>query len=135
MTREEILALEGLDLRKAVADAAGWVCKPEPLLGMNGHLDFAKKVCWFVNPDSDIREQLPAFESDIAAAWPLAEECGFTLTPTHALGWEVFQRTNGGNICGDICYIGTMSSQKWVFGRTAPRAICPAYLVAKEDAK
>lgn len=117
MTREEILALEGLELRKAVAEARRLrivvVVDPE-VVGV------------YLQGGGDC----PAFESNIAAAWPLAEERRFTLTPTHS-GWEVFQRTNSGNICGDICYVGTMSSQKWTFGRTAPEAICRAYLLAK----
>ena len=88
MTREEIFALEGLELRKAVATAYGYRVYPSE----GGYLPCAapNRMIWgeyFArqNPDDCWRDYVPHFESDIEVAWWLAIDllrCGYSLVIT-----------------------------------------------------
>ncbi len=133
MTRDEILKLEGLELRKAVARIRGWMMM---LTGDGFHaalLDGSEDT-GFHNTDKEAWDDVPHFESEIAAAWTLALEFSeqknknFSLSHSNVTDkWtciicESERRPEGGY---------TITESGMGEGTTAPQAICRAYLMVK----
>ena len=123
MTREEILALEGLELRKAVAGANGWTARavtPEECRRITG--DYLARSLWFDEEGRWHLETLP-WDSDIAAAWALLEELSGM-----GLSWELGNLDPGYVLKfwqhGDFDVVGEEKDP-------AATVICRAYLLAK----
>lgn len=133
MTREKILALEGLELRKAVARMCGW----NMLLtsdGFHAALRDGSEDTGFRETDRKAWNDVPHFESDIAAAWPLATEFSEQKNKNFSLSHSNVTDKWNCIIChserrGEMEYI--MSEAGMGEGQTAPEAICRAYLLAK----
>jgi hypothetical protein len=116
MTRDETLNLEGLELRKAVAEARRLrivvVVDPE-VVGV------------YLQGGGDC----PAFESDMNAAWPLIDQIGPTSFRRMRLSRDKVRLHlywRGGTEEPDFSLEAS--------GKSDPEAICRAYLMAKEMA-
>lgn len=147
-TRDEILAMDAAQLRRAIAEVNGFEYRqtsPNPKkyfcknVGNNkgwwklpGRKDWACASC---SGESIV----PDWPNDIAAAWALAEEAGFVIGPEYSggfdsirVGWAVY---SDWMVAADDTYSMPGSSKALAVEETAPLAICRAWLMWKEGAK
>ena len=147
MTRDEILNLKGLELRKAVAKVKGYGVLQYDHKETPSIKAFSRYLLMFeetpAHPghwretEDEAWSDAPAFESCIAAAWTLVEETHLVVAPDAARGYNAFIATCYGDYSPEECieytiyYLGTADPEEWMHGKTAPEAICRAYLLAK----
>jgi len=147
MTRDEILGLEGLELRKAVAEARGYKVLQSGMyyfgrpsrhcLGETTPVSVLEPGYALYSPQGekisprcsnqpdDLWDWAPAYESDISEAWTL---CGkpplVVISGQSGLSYVTSSvRFADGQAC--------VSMSDCVHGKTIPEAICRAYLLAK----
>lgn len=133
MTRDEIMAMEpGRELDTAVAVAKGWRRSEHGGVGL-------------IPPEastmSDIARTMgvyPYWSTDICAAWGLVEECPMTLLPvlvgerSAEVWWAVINYTIETDSGFPFLIIDEHVEEGMLF-RTAPEAICKAYLLWKGE--
>ena len=127
--REEILQMEPgreMDIKIAVEifglEVDGDICEDQDFPQWNG--DFLHIVS-----DEVPKPPLKHYSTEISAAWELVEKKRLTVHPTYD-GYEVVYCNASGS--GEKNWVGTTNGIKWIFGKTAPEAICKAALLAKE---